>query len=290
MKAAYRNVLEEKGQSIRVFVFEDKEFPAAWHSHPQYELTFIASSSGMRYIGDHIHNFTSGDLVLVGTNLPHSWKTVGEQQSLVKAIIIQFSEDFLGTNWLDKFEFSQIKQLLTLSARGIQFSDATAKALAPTLLQLPEKSAFDKVIGLVQILQTLAQKKEHQLLSTAGFNTSITGEDSKRISTVLTYVKNNVQSKIAISMVASLVGLTEVSFCRYFKKVHNKPFIAFLNEFRIALACKLLIETDLTVSEIGYECGFGSITLLHRLFKKKHFMTPLDYRNQYRSIPTTSKK
>ena len=285
MKAEYRNVLQDKEQSLRVFVLEDKEFPAAWHSHPQFELTFIASSSGMRYIGDSIHNFSMGDFVLVGTNLPHSWKTVGEQNSPVKAVISQFSEELLGINWLEKTEFYNIKKMLSLSARGIKFSVETVAELEDKLLILPQLPPFEKLITLITILNTLSLKKDYTLLSSPSFSANITKEDSKRISIIQTYVKNNVQSKITIEEVAGLIGLTEVSFCRYFKRVHNKSFITFLNEFRIALTCKLLIETDLTVSEIGYECGFNSISLLHRLFNRLIKMTPLEYRSSYHSIP-----
>ena len=286
MKAEYRNVLQDKEQSLRVFVFEDKEFPAAWHSHPQYELTFIVSSSGMRYIGDSIHNFSAGDFVLVGANLPHSWKTVGEQNSPVIAVISQFSEELLGNNWLEKAEFYSIKKLLLQSARGIKFSANTIGELEEKLLLLPSLPPFEKLISLINILNVLSKKKDYTLLSSSSFSANITKEDSKRIGIIQTYVKNHVQSKITIEEVAGLIGLTEVSFCRYFKRVHNKSFITFLNEYKIALACKLLIETDQTVSEIGYECGFNSISLLHRLFNRFIKMTPLEYRNSYHSIPT----
>ncbi len=284
MKAAYRNVLNESQQSIRVSFFEDKEFPAAWHFHPQFELTYVVSSSGMRYIGDSVHNFSVGDFVLVGANLPHSWKTIGVQTTPVKAVIIQWNEDLLGTNWMQKIEFLNIKNLLQLSSRGIKFSVATAVKFRDKISELPKLPPFEMLINLLEILNNLAGEKDYTLLSSPSFNTNITTLDSDRISIIQTYVKNNVHSKISIANVASLIGLTEVSFCRYFSKVHNKTFVTFLNQFRIALACKLLIETDLTVSEIGYRCGFSSITLFHRLFNRFINFTPLEYRKSYCSI------
>lgn len=284
MRAEYRNVLTDSTASLLVFVFNDKEFPAAWHFHPQFELTYIESSSGMRYIGDSIHNFSPGDMVLVGANLPHSWKTVGEQKTNVKAVITQFSEELLGNNWLEKPEFHHIKKMLQLASRGIKFSEKTASELSNRLLELPNTPPFEKLMSLLDILQTLSKEQDYTLLSSENFIPAITKEDSNRISIIQAYVKNNVQSRITIKEVADLLGLTGVSFCRYFKKIHNKPFVTFLNEFRIALACKLLIETDLTVNEIGYECGFNSISLLHRLFKRFIQKTPLEYRNSYQSI------
>ena len=284
MKAAYRNVMDSNEHSLRVSFFQDNEFPASWHFHPQYELTYIVSSSGMRYVGDSIHNFSKGDFVLVGTNLPHSWKTVGLQTSKVEAVIIQWNEDLLGKDWMQKPEFYTIKKMLELSARGIKFPVNTAFKMEERLMDLVDLPPFEKLMRFVELLNELSSKKEYTLLSSSSFKTNITTEDSDRISIIQGYVKNNVQSKIQLSEVASLVGLTEVSFCRYFKKVHNKTFVTFLNEFRIALACQLLSEKDHTVSEIGYQCGFNSISLFHRLFLRFIKLTPLEYRNSYKSI------
>lgn len=284
MKAEFRDVLKLGDDGFRAFVMEEKEFPAAWHFHPQYELTYIASSSGVRYVGDSIQNFVPNDFVLLGANLPHSWKTVGDQSTQVKAVVIQFGEDLLGKDWLDKAGFGNIKKILQLSARGIKFPNETAISLSGALFELPLLPPFEKVISLLKILNDLSFCKGIELLSSASFSATITHEDSNRIGTIQSYVRNNVQNKISIKEVGQLLGLTEVSFCRYFKKVHNKSFVTFLNEFRIALSCKLLIETDLTVSEIGYDCGFNSLSLFHRLFQRQLNTTPLEYRNSYLSI------
>lgn len=284
MKAEYRNVLSENKESLRVVIFEDREFPAAWHFHPQYELTYIISSSGMRYVGDSVSIFGAGDLVLVGANLPHSWKTVGEQTARVKAVIIQWNEDLLGANWILKTEFSSIGKMLRLAARGLKFPAATAAKFEAAIISLSKLPAFERMLGFLQILQGLSKQKDYLLLSSSSFNTNITTQDSDRISVIQAYVKNNIHAKITVGDVASLIGLTEVSFCRYFRKVHNKTFITFLNEYRIALACKMLVETDHTVSEIGYECGFYSISLFHRLFYRLIHCTPLEYRRSYQSI------
>ncbi len=284
MKAAYRDVMNANEHSLRVSVFQDIEFPASWHFHPQYELTYIISSSGMRYIGDSIHNFREGDLVLVGANLPHSWKTVGVQTSQVQAVIIQWNENLLGHDWLQKPEFFAIKKMLELSSRGIKFPSAMAVQMEERMIALAGLPPFEKLLRFLELLNELSAKKEYNLLSSSSFKSNITTEDSDRISVIQAYVKNNIQSKIQLSEVAGLVGLTEVSFCRYFKKVHNKTFVTFLNEFRIALACQLLIEKELTVSEIGYQCGFNSISLFHRLFLRFIKRTPLEFRNSYKSI------
>ena len=83
MKAEYRSISPSPGSSFTTTLFEGKEFIASWHFHPQYELTYILGSTGIRYVGDNMGNFEYGDLVLVGSNLPHCWKTIGEQKEEV---------------------------------------------------------------------------------------------------------------------------------------------------------------------------------------------------------------
>ena len=146
----------------------------------------------MRYVGDSIHNFGKGDFVLVGTNLPHSWKTVGAQTSKVEAVIIQWNEDLLGNNWMQKPEFYTIKKMLELSARGIKFPVNAAVKMEERLMDLVDLPPFEKLMRFVELLNELSSKKEYTLLSSASFKTNITTEDSDRISIIQAYVKNNV--------------------------------------------------------------------------------------------------
>jgi AraC-like DNA-binding protein len=284
MKATCRNVLARGDESLRVFLLEEEEFPAAWHFHPQYELAYIISSHGIRYVGDNINTFAEGDFVLVGANLPHSWKTVCKQVHKVRAIVVQWNENMLGNGWIEKSEFKHISALFQLSSRGIKFPRSLAATLDGKMKSLLVLSPFEQILCLLEILNVLALQKDYVLLSSPNFKPDITSDDSGRINIIQSYVKNNLANKISVADVARQLGLNEGSFCRYFKKVYNKTFIAFLNEFRITFSCRLLIETDKTVSEVAYSSGFNSISLFHRLFNRQMNMTPLEYRKKYVSI------
>lgn len=284
MKPQYRNLISDAQSSLLVSLFVTREFPAAWHFHPQYELTYIVSSTGMRYVGDSVQNFSPGDLVLVGPNLPHSWKTVGAQKSNVKCVVVQWNEDLLGDDWLTKSEFQNMHLLLKKSSRGIKFSKAVAREFHSRMTDLVNLPPFEKLISTLTILHALSLKNEYSLLASPGLNDLITTEDSNRISLVHSYIRENVRNNINLADVAPIIGLTRESFCRYFKKKHKKNFSTFLNEYKVALASKLLIETDLSISEIGYECGYNSISFFHRQFSRFMKMSPGKYRVSYTSI------
>ncbi|WP_372638124.1 helix-turn-helix domain-containing protein [Fodinibius sp.] len=74
--------------------------------------------------------------------------------------------------------------------------------------------------------------------------------------------------------------MTKTAFCRYFKKVTGKTFFTYLNEYRGGYACKLLMQTNLNVSEICYKSGFNSISNFNKQFKAITDTSPVRYKNK----------
>lgn len=283
MKAEYRSISPSPGSSFRTSIFEGKEFIASWHFHPQYELTYILGSSGIRYVGDNMANFEYGDLVLVGSNLPHCWKTVGEQKEDVKCIIIQWDEDLLSA-WLEKEEFQHIRQLIQSASRGIHFDKESAKKVESKMLALIELSPFERLLSFLQILQELAVNANPKYLAGQGFTSNLTVKESERVNLIYNYVKEHHNQQISLDAVAEKVAMNKESFCRFFKKTFRKSFFEFINEYKISMASKMLITTDLTTSEIGYKVGYNNLSFFNRQFNKFVKMPPSKYRKMYRDI------
>ncbi len=283
MKAEYRNIVSSLGSSFKARFFEDEKFPAAWHCHPQYELTYMLSSTGTRYVGDSMNSFGHGDLVLVGANLPHCWKSNENQNESVQCVIIQWDEGLFG-NWSEKPELTRIRSLLKRSSRGIKFNSVNARELENKFLNLVSEEPFNRLISLLSILQELATTDEYELLAGAGFTHSLSTVESERINTIYNYIKENFLGPITLKGAADQVSMSRESFCRFFKKTLNKTFFEFLNEYKVNLACKMLIDTDLSVSEIAYNTGYNNPTFFHRQFNKFMTMSPSQYRKEYRRI------
>ena len=283
MKAEYRSISPSPGSSFKTTLFEGKEFIASWHFHPQYELTYILGSSGIRYVGDNMGNFEYGDLVLVGSNLPHCWKTIGEQKEEVRCIIVQWDEKMLE-DWLEKKEFQHIKQLLALASRGIRFDFETALKVENRLLALVDLLPFERLLSFLQILQELAVNANHHFLAGEGFTTNLTIKESERVNLIYNYVKEYYNQQISLDDVSKKIAMNKESFCRFFKKTFRKSFFEFINEYKISIATKMLINTDLTASEIGYEVGYNNLSFFNRQFNKFVKMSPSKYRKMYRDI------
>jgi len=286
MKAQYEPIVPLAYNSFKAAFQEKKEFDYPWHYHPEYELTCILSSHGVRYVGNSIQNFSADDLILLGPELPHCWKNTGMQQTAASAIVIQWREDFLGKGWMESREFESIRSLLQLSNKGIKFHKATSLKLRENFYKLLKLPAFEKLILLLQILQELAQAKNVQVLCEQGFSYNLNYTDNERINTVYQYIKDHYRQRITLRKMASEVNMSEEYFSRFFSKVMHKSFFTFLNEYRINAASKLLIEADLPVVQVCYSCGYGSIPFFYRQFKKFKGFSPLTYKLQYKEIHT----
>src|SRR5436305_9366514 len=94
MKPQFEHVTIPKGCSIRVFHRRIPEIPFEWHHHPEWELTLTLNSRGLRFIADHVGAYDSRDLVLVPSEMPHTWastKAIDESRPHV-AVVVWFTE------------------------------------------------------------------------------------------------------------------------------------------------------------------------------------------------------
>ena len=285
MKAHYKHIPEVESNLFKSLIQRNnKEFDYPWHYHPEYELTYIISGHGVRYVGNNIENFFEEDLVLIGSNMPHCWINAGDQQKSAKALVTYLKEDFFDKTWVQSYEFDGIRRLLSLSDKGIKFDKTVALKLRDSIFELLTLSPLDKLLSLLQILQELAQTNKYHLLCEQGFFYELNSTNNERINIVYKYIQKHYHTKISLADIAAQVNMSEEYFSRFFSKIMHKSFFEFLNEYKINRACKLLIETDRQVSEVCYACGYESIPFFYRQFKKFKDCQPKNYRLKYHKI------
>lgn len=259
-----------------------------WHYHSEYEIMFMNKSRGKRFIGDNISYYQQGEIFFIGPNLPHTWYSPpgafgnGQQH---EAFLIQFRENFLNLDLREIPELLSVQNLFTNASRGIQFLGKTRRIIADLILEMENQNPLDRLLSLIKILDILgrADKSERRILSSIEFIPNFRPNEQSRIDRVCTFINENYKDPIRLDEAAHIANMSTTAFSRFFKKSTGKTFVNYVNELRIGWACKLLMETDMTISEICYEVGFNNLSNFNRRFSERHGTNPRAYRKEFGS-------
>ncbi len=277
-----------QGDCLLVFDRMKNKFDFPVHFHPEYELNFILNASGAeRIVGDHKSFIHELELILVGPNIYHGWNNGNCISDEIHEITVQFQRDLIDDSLLSRNMMKPIRYMLGNSSQGIAFSTEIILQITPRLMALSKKDGLEAFIELVSILHLLSVSENRKLLCSAAMVSS-DFENSDQIRLVCEYIEGNFQEKIRVSEVANMLNMTEPSFNRLLKKRTGRSFVDFLNDYRIGIATRWLSETNQTIAEIAFRCGFYNISNFNRIFRKTKKCTPGFYRENYSGIKRVS--
>jgi len=266
-----------------IFDREREFFNFPIHFHPEFEINYIRhAKGGKRVVGDHIGEIDETELVMVGPNLYHGWENYRNTGGdALHEITIQFPRELFNDELLGRHLLQPVKELLNNAYRGILFSQETIRMIEPRLHRLSQKRGFDSYLEFQSLLYDLAISRDQQLLTNMSFLRQNDFHNSERIESIYTYVKENFGKKIKLEDAAGHVNMTVVSFSRLIKQRTGKSFVDFVNEIRLGYATRLLIESNKSIGEICFECGFNNISNFNRIFKKRQNCTPSEFRTNF---------
>ncbi|NHF58106.1 AraC family transcriptional regulator [Flavobacteriaceae bacterium TP-CH-4] len=284
-KPAFEAIEPTFGHSFTYVKFDEDRLNQnnRWHYHPEIELVYVNGGSGKRQIGSHVSCYTDGDLILVGSNLPHCGftdKLTGNKSETV----VQMKFDFLGNDFFGIPEMKKIQNLFENSKGGIAFHGDIKQKIGAEMELLEHQTDFQRLLSILNILNDLGSTKEYKILNAQGYSMEAEVKDNDRINNIFNYVKSNFQEEIPLETMADMVSMTIPSFCRYFKKITNKTFVQFVNEYRLVHASKLLAEQPLSITEVCFESGFNNFSHFNKSFKQFTGQTPSEYRNQLKTV------
>ncbi|HEV7347347.1 AraC family transcriptional regulator [Telluribacter sp.] len=278
MKPLIQKLPLDRQSSFVARTYTTPEFETPWHQHVEYELVLEATGSGTAFVGDHIGTYREGDVFLLGKNLPH-WFRKKDQDTVASAVVLQFRDDSFGDSFWALPEMQPIHSLLQNAKQGIALDTGLREEVGRRLRTIEFLTGFPQLAALLECLHQISTSGHFHYLNHSPI-VSYSVEDQNRIRRVFEYSMQHFQQKIRVQDVAALTHQSVSAFCHYFKKSTKKSYIQFLTEIRIAHACKLLITTDRTVTEICYESGFYNWSNFSSHFKSLVGMSPLRYREQ----------
>lgn len=290
MKPSFLKISLQPAQSFSVRYDEANYFYNKLHFHPEMELVYIAKGKGIQFVGNNLSDFNEGDMVLVGSNVPHLWKCDSayfepESNKKVASCVIHFLPNAFGDHFFSLPENDKIKQLLNNANSGLQICGKVKQQVVVLIEQLLKAQGANKLILLLQILDNLSLSKDLKKINkTISNSIFLNSKSTNRLNNVLQYLIDNFKENITLEKIASIANMSKNAFCRYFKSNTKRSFSLFLMELRINYACKLLKETDKPIALICFECGFNNLSNFNRYFKKINKHSPLSYRKQFLEI------
>lgn len=277
-KAPFQYLPKNLNASFDVLEFKGSNTGCSWHFHAEFQISLIVRGFGKRIIGDAMHTIEEGELTLLGSNLPHVWQYDQDANTEIHVIVVHFREDFAGLEFMQKPEMRAIRFLLARAAQGLQFRGSARQEVSKVLKRLPNQKGFKRMLGLIEILDVLANTKDVKAICSSGVKPAEGRLDIERLRRVCAFVDENLPESITRDEVASVAHLSPSAFSRFFKQHTGTTFQAFLNERRISAACQLLSNSELSMTEIAMQVGFSNTTSFNRTFRRLKDQSPSEYK------------
>jgi len=271
-------LLLARGPSSFLYTTDSASLTQPYHYHAQAELVYCRSGQGTIFVGNYVKAFDAGDLFVIGKNLPHAILKTDDQAEAPALITVQFKEEFLGTRLFHTREFAHIDEWLKKSSRGLKYADQGEKML-PLLTQLGESKGIGAIIAIVRLIDAIAHLPSPEFLNAISLASEPVGQDLEKINKIFAYSEAHYKEPISLAQISTYVNFTETSFCRYFKSQTGKSYFQYLNEVRIANACRILLEEpSRDIEEVCFACGFNNPSNFYKQFKKIVRLTPKAYK------------
>lgn len=247
-----------------------------WHYHRACELTLIQHGSGTRFVADHVELFEDGDLVLIGSNVPHYWHQRGRSSGLS----VQW--DFPPEHGIWSFgEAVAPLRALGLSAlRGLRLSGATARSATEIMGELQHLAGLWRLAAFLRLMSLLAHAPAGEIAPIAQHPLVLDGtaEHQDAVRHAVSYILAHYREPIRLEAVLHLTSMSRATFSRQFQRHVGKPYSAFLNQVRLQAVCRALHETAAPISTIAFDHGFNQLSFFNRLFQREFRICPREYR------------
>jgi len=269
------------------FRWYEHDYPydlARWNHHPEFEIHLIRQGSGKLVAGDYIGAFGAGHVALIGPDLPHDWiSDLAPGEHLTgRDVVLQFDGAALLALGKTLPELGDLQQLFDMARRGLEFTGETAGQAARLLEDIGAAHGLQRLILFLQLLDALmkAPATEVQMLASPCYAPSLDARSSERINKAFDYLMSELTGDLRLSVIAQRLGMSEPGFSRFFKRITGHGFIDLMRKFRVQRACRLLLQSEMSVADICFEVGYANLSNFNRHFRIEMNKTPSEYRRE----------
>lgn len=261
-----------------------KEFTYPIHNHEEFELNFVEHGAGVkRIVGDSSEVIGDYDLVLItSSSLEHVWLQHECKSEDIHEITIQFKLDLSEDSFLSKNPFREILSMLNQARKGICFSmDAVMKVYNKLQALSSMEDGFEAFMQFMSILHTLAHSDNMRTLATTSYAKVKVEESSRRILAVKAYIDSHYEDEIRLKDLADVACMSEAAMSRFFRLHTGRTVSDYIIDIRLGNATRMLVDTNKSVADISFCCGYNNLSNFNRLFKRKKGCSPSEFREYY---------
>ena len=238
MKVLPFKIPKPKNEALVYQIDREQVFYDQLHQHKEIQISYVEKGSGSLIVGDRINEYRAGDILVIGSFVPHVFRsdTQTKETSLMHTLF--FDQNSFPKEFFQLTDLSSIQSFFKKSEFGMLVLSRKNKII-PLFLALSNQNKVEQIASLLMIINQINTSKTSPLSSFV-YRKSFTDDEGKRMGKVYDYAMEHYHEFITLDEIAEKANMSKNAFCRYFKKRTNKTFFQFLIEIRIENACKLL--------------------------------------------------
>ena len=234
-------------------------------------------------VGDSSEIIGEYDLVLITSlELEHVWMQNDCKSDDIHEITVQFRFDLSSEGFFATSPLKSIYHMLNQARKGLVFSMDTIMKIYNDLQKLSSiKDPFEAFISFLRILNVLANSDGSRTLATTSYAKVVIEEDSSRILKVKNFINSNYMKEIKLKTLSDLACMSETAFSRFFKLHTGRTVSDYIIDIRLGFASRMLVDTNKSIADICYLCGYNNLSNFNRVFKRKKGCAPTEFREYY---------
>ena len=299
MEFQHELIIPDEGLPFKLFLFEGRNgnYVREKHWHTSIEIFAVMEGSLYFYIDEKEYPLKAGEFLIINSNEVHSIQAPVRNETIVLQIPLKQFTDYFTAQRFIRFHSGNTSQNKTLrfTSEGTEAEQINAGSTEndsrmvflirelyrvyvsrETGYEFRARAVFYEILYLMVSTYRVTEVEESEL------------KNSRRLdalSKITTYMREHYTEELKLSEMANLFGYSDAYLSRMFKKYAKINFKTYLQEIRMSYACRELMNTEKTVSQIALDNGFASSRAFSREFQKKYNRLPSEVRQKFNTTP-----
>lgn len=264
---------------INIHILEN-EVSTPCHSHQFLELVYILSGSAKQHIGLHPGQLQAGDYFIIDYNTTHDYLSENKDLTLINCL---FGPEFINDTFAENTSFNEIAARYFFKITGRRLNDRVAdqtfhdtNGVVGEILKKMITEQQIKADGYLEMLRNYMREIIILTVRHIGSQQMISALTEQ----LIVNIQHHYSTKLTLKHLCQKLHYSLPYASAVFKNDTGMTFTAYLQLQRMEEACRLLLETDLPINTIAEQCGYSSMKLFDRFFKRHTGLNPRGYRKQ----------